>query len=214
MKQAHPQTISQAVSGAVPQTPPQLPPPGALESFFIFISLMLVTQALGPLLMAGSSGDDALGGFQSRDLAVGAAGLHHRLFPAGRRPGVAMETIRDNPLLLTVFLFPMLSVIWSVDHGTSFRRCVALLMTGIYCVYIARRLSPDEFLRRLLLALFVGGVLSLIFTLVDPRRPSSIAQSTTAHGKAFTATRRSWAASRRWLSPCRSMSARASSGSR
>ena len=53
MKQARPQ--------AFPGAPPQLPPPGALESFFIFISLMLVTQALGPLLMAGSSGDDALG---------------------------------------------------------------------------------------------------------------------------------------------------------
>ena len=157
MKQAHPQAVS------------QLPPPGALESFFIFISLMLVTQALGPLLMAGSAGgDDALGDSNPATLLSALVTYTIAFFLLGRRPGVAMETIRDNPLLLTVFLFPMVSVIWSVDHGTSFRRGVALLMTGVYCLYIARRLSPDEFLRRLLLALFVGGVLSLIFTVVDP----------------------------------------------
>lgn len=160
MKQARPQPS--------PGTLSQLPPPGALESFFIFISLMLVTQALGPLLMAGSSGDDALGDSNPATLLSALLVYTIAFFLLGRRPGVAMETIRDNPLLLTVFLFPMVSVVWSVDHGTSFRRGVALLMTGVYCVYIARRLSPDEFLRRLLLALFVGGVLSLIFTVVDP----------------------------------------------
>jgi O-antigen ligase len=154
---------------AHPQAAPQLPPPGALESFFIFISLMLVTQALGPLLMAGSAGgDDALGDSNPATLLSALVTYTIAFFLLGRRPGVAMETIRDNPLLLSVFLFPMVSVIWSVDHGTSFRRGVALLMTGVYCLYIARRLSPDEFLRRLLLALFVGGVLSLIFTVVDP----------------------------------------------
>jgi O-antigen ligase len=157
MKQAHPQAL------------PQQPPPGALESFFIFISLMLVTQALGPLLMAGSGGgDDALGDSNPATLLSALLIYTIAFFLLGRRPGVAMETVRDNPLLLAVFLFPMVSVIWSVDHGTSFRRGIALLMTGIYCVYIARRLSPDEFLRRLLLALFVGGVLSLIFTVLDP----------------------------------------------
>jgi len=154
---------------AQPQAVPQQPPPGTLESFFIFISLMLVTQALGPLLMAGTAGgDDALGDSNPATLLSALVTYTIAFFLLGRRPGVAMETIRDNPLLLTVFLFPMVSVIWSVDHGTSFRRGVALLMTGIYCLYIARRLSPDEFLRRLLLALFVGGVLSLIFTVVDP----------------------------------------------
>jgi len=153
---------------AYPQTPSQQPPPGRLEGFFIFISLMLVTQALTPILMAGSSGDDALGDSNPATLLSALLVYTVAFFLLGRRPGAVMETIRDNPLLVTVFLFPMVSVIWSVDHGTSFRRGVALLMTGVYCVYLARRLSPDEFLRRLLLALFVGGVLSLVFTVVDP----------------------------------------------
>lgn len=144
------------------------PPPGRLESFFIFISLMLVTQALGPLLMAGSSGDDALGDSNPATLLSALLTYTIAFFLLARRPSAVMDTIRDNPLLVTVFLFPMVSVVWSVDHGTSFRRGVALLMTGVYCVYLARRLSPDDFLRRLLLVLFVGGVLSLIFTVVDP----------------------------------------------
>ena len=165
MKQPRPQAYASAHPGALPGQPA----PGTLESIFIFISLMLVTQALGPLLMAGSAGDDALGDSNPATLLSALLVYTIAFFLLGRRPGVVMETIRDNPLLLTVFLFPMISVIWSVDHGTSFRRGVALMMTGVYCVYLARRLSPDDFLRRLLLALFVGGVLSLLFTLVDPQ---------------------------------------------
>ena len=38
-----------------------LPPPGRLERLFILVSLLLVTQALTPLIMMGSSDSDALG---------------------------------------------------------------------------------------------------------------------------------------------------------
>jgi len=154
-----------AAARAFPQ-----PPPGRLESFYIFISLLLVTQALGPLLLAGSSGDDALGDSNPATLLSALLVYAVAFFLLARRPSAVMDTIRDNPLLMAVFAFPVLSVIWSVDHGTSFRRAVALVMTGVYCVYLARRLSPDDFLRRLLLALFVGGVCSLLFTLVDPQQ--------------------------------------------
>lgn len=144
-------------------------PPGRLEGIFIFISLLLVTQAMTPLLMAGVSGDDALG--DSNPVVLISALLVYTVafFLVARRPGAMMGTIIDDWLLMAIFALPVISVAWSVDHGTSARRVVALLMTGIYCVYIARRLSPDEFLRRLLLVLFVGGVLSLVYTVLDPR---------------------------------------------
>lgn len=144
-------------------------PPGRLESFYIFVSLLLVTQALGPLLLAGSSGEEALGDSNPATLLSALLIYAIAFFLLMRRPGAALETMRDNPLLMAVFALPVLSVIWSVDHGTTFRRSVALVMTGIYCLYLAQRLSPDDFLRRLLLALFAGGVASLLFTLVDPR---------------------------------------------
>jgi len=163
------QRINPAMNRAIPQSQSAWQtPPGWLESFFIFISLLLVTQALGPLLMVGSSGDDALGDSNPATLLSALLVYTIAFFLLARRPGAVMDTIRDNPLLVAVFLLPVVSVIWSVDRGTSFRRVVALVMTGFYCVYLARRLSPDDFLRRLLLVLFVGGVLSLLFTLVDP----------------------------------------------
>lgn len=144
-------------------------PPGRLESFFIFISLFLVTQALAPLMLIGSSGDDALGDSNPGTLLSALVVYTIAFFLVARRPVAMLKTILEDWLLVAIFALPVISVIWSVDHGTSARRVVALLMTGIYCVYIARRLSPDEFLRRLLLVLFVGGVLSLVYTVLDPR---------------------------------------------
>lgn len=154
------------MTASVPVIPPK--PPGWLESTYIFVSLMLVTQALGPLLTAGASGDEALG--DSNPMTMLSALLIYAIafLLLMRRPNAMMDTIKDNPLLIVLFAFPVVSIIWSVDHSVTFRRAVALVMTGIYCVYLARRLSPDDFIRRLLLVLFVGGAASLIFTVVDP----------------------------------------------
>jgi exopolysaccharide production protein ExoQ len=143
-------------------------PPGWLESAFIFVSLFLVTQALAPIMLIGSTGDDALGDSNPGTLLSALVVYTIAFFLVARRPGAMLDTVLDDWLLVAIFALPVISVIWSVDHGTSARRVVALLMTGVYCIYIARRLSPDEFLRRLLLVLFVGGVLSLIYTALDP----------------------------------------------
>jgi O-antigen ligase len=145
-----------------------LKPPGRWESFFILVSMLLVTQAFTPILMAGSAGDDALGDSNPATLLSALVIYAIAFMLLMRRPSAMMDTIKDDPLLIAMFALPVISVIWSVDHGTSARRVVALVMTGIYCVYLARRLSPEEFLRRLLLALFIGGVFSLIYTALDP----------------------------------------------
>src|SRR5262245_12181093 len=154
------------MTAAIPVVPPK--PPGKLESAYIFISLMLVTQALGPLLMVGSSGEEALGDSNPATMLSALLIYTIAFLLLMRRPNAMMDTIKDNPLLIAMFAFPVLSIVWSVDMGVTFRRAVALVMTGIYCIYLARRLSPDDFMRRLLLALFVGGVASLIFTVVNP----------------------------------------------
>jgi O-antigen ligase len=144
--------------------------PGPLESLYIFIGLLLVTQSLEPLLLIGSnSSDDALSDSNPASL-ISALIVYVIAFALlAQRPRRATETIKSNPLLIAVFALPLLSVVWSVDPGTTFRRAAALMMTGVFCVYIAQRLSPQEFLRRLLLALFVGGVLSLLYTVADPQ---------------------------------------------
>lgn len=145
--------------------------PGRVESFYIFISLLLVTQALEPLLLIGSSNsDDALSDSNPASLLSALVVYVLAFGLLMQRPRRALATVKNNPLLVAVFALPLLSVVWSVDPGTTFRRAVALMMTGIFCVYIAQRLSPQEFLRRLLLALFVGGVLSLLYTIADPQQ--------------------------------------------
>jgi O-antigen ligase len=155
-------------------------PPGRLEKLFIFVSLLLVTQALTPLLLMGVSSDETLSDSNPGTLLSALLVYAIAFFLVMRRPAAMVRTIVDDWLLLAVFALPLLSVVWSVDHGTSARRVVALLMTGLYCVYIARRLSPDDFLRHLLLALFAGGVASLIYTGLDPRH--AIEQSAINNG--------------------------------
>lgn len=147
------------------------PPPGRLESAYIFIALLLVTQALEPLLLIGSSGsDDALSDSNPASLLSALAIYAVALVILVRRPLQMLDTIKSNPLLVAVFALPVLSIAWSVDPGTTFRRAAALVMTGVFCIYIAQRLSPEDFVRRLLLALFVGGVLSLLYTIADPQQ--------------------------------------------
>lgn len=146
-----------------------LPPPGRLERAFIIVSLLLVTQALTPLIALGGTDADALGDSNTATMLSALAIYCVAFFLLMRRPMAMVDTARDDLLLLAMFLLPIASVVWSVDKGVSFRRVVALAMTGVYCIYIARRLSPRDFLRYLLLALFLGGIMSLAYTVIDPR---------------------------------------------
>jgi O-antigen ligase len=146
-----------------------LPPPGRLERAFIIVSLLLVTQALTPLIALGGTDADALGDSNTATMQSALANYCVAFFLLMRRPMAMVDTARDDLLLLAMFLLPIASVVWSVDKGVSFRRVVALAMTGVYCIYIARRLSPRDFLRYLLLALFLGGIMSLAYTVIDPR---------------------------------------------
>lgn len=145
-----------------------LPPPGRVERLFILVSLLLVTQALTPLIALGGSDADALGDSNTATMLSALLIYCIAFLYLMRRPMAMVDTARDDLLLLAMFLLPVASVIWSVDREISFRRVVALVMTGVYCIYIARRLSPRDFLRYLLLALFAGGVASLLYTAIDP----------------------------------------------
>ena len=107
------------------------PPPGKLEGAYIFLALLLVTQALEPLLLIGSSGsDDALSDSNPASLLSALAIYVVALVILARRPAQALDTIKNNPLLIAIFALPLISVAWSVDPGTTFRRAAALVMTA------------------------------------------------------------------------------------
>lgn len=149
-------------------TDPMPPQPGWLEGFYILVALLLVTQALVPLVHFGGTSAESLGDSNPVTLLSALVVYAIALLLLLRRPRAMLQTVRIDPLLIILFMLPVMSIIWSVDQEATLRRAIALVMTGIFCVYIAQRLSPDEFLRRLLLALFIGGVLSLLYTAAFP----------------------------------------------
>lgn len=141
--------------------------PGWIEQSYIVVSLLLVTQALSPLI-ADTSGTAGL--TDSNPLSLFSALIIYAIAMLAllRRPQDAVKVIADNGLLIAVFTLPLFSVMWSGEPLVALRRAIALVMTGIFCVYIATRLSPEEFLRKLLIALFIGGVASLAYTIFFP----------------------------------------------
>lgn len=142
--------------------------PGKWETAYILLALLVVTQALEPILLLGTPSDDALTDSSPTTLFSALAIYVVALVFLLRQPVHAVRMVADNPLLVLIFILPLLSVFWSEDPGVSLRRAIALAMTGLFCVYLAIRLSPDEFLRKLLLALFIGGVASLLVTAAFP----------------------------------------------
>jgi hypothetical protein len=122
-----PRTATSAVSF-------QQSPPGRWESFYILIALLLVTQALEPLLLIGSSSDEALGDSNPTTMLSALAVYAVALVLLARKPSPVIDTIKDNTLLIAVFALPVISIVWSVDHGTTFRRAVALVMYGLFCI--------------------------------------------------------------------------------
>jgi O-antigen ligase len=138
------------------------------ENLFILGSLLLVTQAMAPLIMIGATGDEALTDSNPATMLSALAAYSVALLLLLRKPRQASGVAVDNWMVLVVFALPLISVFWSEQPGLSLRRAIALAMTGVFCLYIATRLSPDEFLRRLLLALFIGGVASILYTALFP----------------------------------------------
>src|SRR5512142_456672 len=110
--------ISRCAGGLIVQAPGvqivQQQPPGRLESAYIFVALMLVTQALEPLLLIGSStSDDALSDSNPASLISALAIYAVAFVLLARKPGRALDTIKSNLLLVAVFALPVLSTIWS-----------------------------------------------------------------------------------------------------
>jgi exopolysaccharide production protein ExoQ len=140
----------------------------AIENIYIVMALLLVTQAMSPLIMIGATSDEALTDSNPLTMFSALAAYTVALLLLLRDPRQAVGVAIDNWLVIVIFTLPLISVFWSEAPGVSLRRGIALAMTGVFCLYIATRLSPDEFLRRLLLALFIGGVASIVFTLLFP----------------------------------------------
>ncbi|HEX3484810.1 MAG TPA: O-antigen ligase family protein [Micropepsaceae bacterium] len=86
-----------------------------------------------------------------------------------KSPGNTLKLLQQNPFTVALLLLPLVSEFWSVDPGTTFRRAAAYTLTGVFCVYIAGRLTPEQFLKRLMFIVLIGGVASLLYAVVMPQ---------------------------------------------
>jgi len=139
-----------------------------IEYGFVLVALLVLTESFIPLLIAGSANDASLTESNPLSLLSAVAIYSVALLYLVQRPYNTLSVIGNNTLLVVLFSLPLLSSFWSDDPMVTGRRAIALALTGILCVYFATRLSPDEFLRRLLLALFIGGVASLALGIAMP----------------------------------------------
>ncbi len=149
-----------------------------IEYLFVVFALLLLTESFTALISGGGNGSltDSNPLSLASSLAVYCVALLYLL----RHPRHAAHTIGRNVLLLAMFLLPLASIFWSDDPALTARRAIALALTGILCVYFVVTLSPNDFLRRLLLALFIGGVLSIVAAVVAPQ--IAIGQSSVNQG--------------------------------
>jgi exopolysaccharide production protein ExoQ len=77
--------------------------------------------------------------------------------------------LRTNPLLTTLLILALLSVLWSAVPGFTLRRAVALMATTAFGLYLGARYAPSQQVRLFAYALGISVVLSLIFVAFFPR---------------------------------------------
>ncbi len=71
-------------------------------------------------------------------------------------------------LLLTIVAYLFMSVLWSIDPQTSFRRAVEYLFFTLGLIGIANSLSADEYLGLVRKLVFLAAIASLLFLVISP----------------------------------------------
>ena len=73
-----------------------------------------------------------------------------------------------SPLTVVLLLLALVSTLWSLSPADTLRRCVALLGTSLFGLYLAARFDPRELIRLLGWAFAVIMALSVLFVLANP----------------------------------------------
>ncbi len=152
-----------------------------VDTTLIFFALLALSNALTPLMydLTGSRAESYTDANPFRLVTslviytISAVMLCYTMNDAKR-------VLERAPLMVFAFLLPLISMVWSVDPSTTFRRAGAYFLTGVFCLYLVTRLSPEEFLRRMLKVFFVGGVASLLYAVFVPK--FGIHQDAVLHG--------------------------------
>lgn len=139
---------------------------GRLEGGLTVLFLFFFSQGLlGPLLAdAGTDPEEGSAILRLMWLPIYGAVLLLAL----ARPGAILKTLTGNLLILALVGLTAVSVMWSIEPGTTMRRSFALVMTTLFGLWLASRWDWREMI--LLIATTMGllAVASTVMALAVP----------------------------------------------
>ena len=146
--------------------------PRTLERWLVLLLLFCFTQAYQAFLVGGlpSQGSaEVLSESQVRLLRLAWGVIYGGgLALALVRWRAVFSVMAEAPwLTLLLVLFPM-STVWSVAPEETFRRSLAMLVTGLFGFYLAARFDHRALIRLLVQALGATMILSLLAGLLVP----------------------------------------------
>lgn len=133
----------------------------AVESSATVLILILISDAILPLFLHGGPHYPDLTPATSFERASFWLAYAFTFLQLLIRPRQILGAAIRNPFVLGVVFIAVLSIAWSVDPDTSFRRAFALGMWTMFGYYLASRYDTTELLQHLGIALGIVAVLSL-----------------------------------------------------
>ncbi len=85
-----------------------------------------------------------------------------------QHPLITAKGLARSFLLLLPVLLAIVSTLWSIEPGFTFRRSIALLMTTAFAIYLASRYDWSDLIELLAATYGMLAVMSLIFVLLVP----------------------------------------------
>ena len=139
-----------------------------VDWWYSIVALLLLTSALNPVFYALTGAES---GDYNNPMKIAISTLIYlvSLILIIFDTGPVIRTMLRNPLIPLIFALPIISVLWSVDHGITLKRATAHMLTGLFCIYAASRLTPEEFIRRLTVVFFIGGIASILYIAAFPQ---------------------------------------------
>lgn len=137
-----------------------------LDNIVITFGLFVLTASF--MFLMGSGGTLELGNSNPKQLLMALALYGVTTSLLVWRPGDVVEMLQRRPDVVLIALWPLASCFWAADPGVVFRRAAAHALTVVFCLYLVSRLTPEQLLRRLMIVLAIGGVLSLVVGTVLP----------------------------------------------
>jgi O-antigen ligase len=136
--------------------------------WYSIVALLLLTSSFNPVFYALTGADP--GSYNNpMKIAVSSVIYLVSVVLIVFDTGPVIRTLLRNPLVPLIFLLPLVSVLWSVDHGLTMKRALAHMLTGLFCIYAASRMTPEEFMRRLTVVFFIGGIASFLYVVAFPQ---------------------------------------------